>query len=116
MAMTTMLRKRFLIMGLVPLLAASAFGQGKYFSDWPAGSDPRDVGKLLANNWLKRDFEYQSGKRPFVIYPEACSWYGALNIARLVGDQALESGLVGKFDRFLTPDGASHLSPQAHVD
>ena len=112
----TSIRTALLVVALVVVTVANARAQGKYFSDWPAGADPASVGKRLAENFLARDFEYQSGKREFVIYPEACSWYGALNIARSTGDKRLEAALIGKFDRFLTPDGAKHISSQAHVD
>ena len=90
--------------------------QSKYFGDWPAGTSPREVGKRLAENFARRNFEYQSGKREFVIYPEACAWYGALNVAGEIGDRDLKESLVRKFDPFLAPDGAKHISPQAHVD
>jgi len=93
-----------------------AQAQARYFGDWPEGTSPREIGKRLAENFVKRNFEYQSGKREFVIYPEACAWYGALNVAGAIGDHDLEKALVAKFDPFLTPDGARHISPQAHVD
>jgi rhamnogalacturonyl hydrolase YesR len=97
-------------------ISHSVFGQSGYFRNWPAGTSPKEIGKRLAENFVKRDFEYQSGKREFVIYPEACAWYGALNVAGEIRDRDLSSRLTQKFDRFLTPDGAKHISQQAHVD
>jgi len=96
--------------------SSRASGQSDYFGNWPAGSSPKEIGKRLAENFVKRDFEYQSGKRPFVIYPEACAWYGSLNVAKEIKDADLKTRLTGKFDRFLTPEGAKAISPQAHVD
>ncbi|MGH9818955.1 MAG: glycoside hydrolase family 88/105 protein [Pyrinomonadaceae bacterium] len=93
-----------------------ASSQSNYFDAWPAGTSPGEVGKRLAENFVKRDFEYQSGKRPFVIYPEACAWYGSLNVADELKDKDLKARLTAKFDRFLTPEGAKHISQQAHVD
>ena len=87
-----------------------------YFGDWPAGTSPKEVGMRLAENFAKRDLEFQSGKRPFVIYPEACAWYGALNVAKEIKERDLSKRLTSKFDRFLTPDGAKNISSQAHVD
>ena len=49
-------------------IAGQVNAQSEYFGDWPAGSSPKDVGKLLAENWVKRDFEFQSGKRQVLIY------------------------------------------------
>lgn len=95
-----------------PLQASS-----KYFSDWPDGADPATVGQRIANNVVVRDFDFQiNEKRRWIIYPEVCAWYGALQVARLTKDQALERRLIGKFDQFLTPEGANRLSPSAHVD
>src|ERR1041385_4995286 len=93
-----------LLAGLSPIQNASA--QSQYFSNWPAGSSPKEIGKRLAENFVRRDFEYQSGKREFVIYPEACAWYGALNVADEIHDRDIRDRLVNKFDRFLTPEGA----------
>ncbi|MBS1792793.1 MAG: glycoside hydrolase family 88 protein [Acidobacteria bacterium] len=96
--------------------AGSVFAQSKYFGKWPEGTAPAEVGKRLAENWVKRDFEFQSGKRQFVIYPEICTWYGALTIARETKDRDLSARLAKKFDRFLTDEGAKNISQQAHVD
>jgi len=104
----------FLFTGLG--VSQHAIGQSGYFDKWPTGSSPKEIGKRLAENFVKRDFEYTSGKREFVIYPEACAWYGALNVAGEIRDRDLSSRLVRKFDLFLTPDGFKHVSQQAHVD
>jgi len=101
---------------LIFLLCISAGAQSNSFKDWPAGTSPSEIGKRLAENFAVRDFEFQSGKRQFVIYPEACAWYGALNTVEELKDRDLKDRLVKKFDRFLTPDGAKNISPQAHVD
>lgn len=97
-------------------VAAFPVGAQSTFGDWPAGTSPQEIGRRLVENFLKRDLEFQSGKRQFVIYPEACAWYGALNVAEELKDQDLKTRLAKKFDIFLTPDGAKHISPQAHVD
>jgi rhamnogalacturonyl hydrolase YesR len=111
-----------LVAGLFFLLVV-AFGnsqlvnaQSNYFRNWPAASSPKEVGKRLAENFAKRDFEFQSGKRPFVIYPEACAWYGALNVAKEINDRDLKRSLADKFAPFLSAEGAKHISDQAHVD
>ena len=104
------------LVALLAVLAMIGSAQDDAFKNWPAGSSPKEVGKLLAENWVKRDFEYQSGKRPFVIYPEACAWYGALNVAEYIKDKDLQTRLQQKFDRFLTPEGGKAIAPNAHVD
>lgn len=89
----------------------------KYFSDWPAEADPATVGRRIANNWVARNFDFQINSfHRWIIYPEICVWYGALEIADLSKDESLKQQLIGKFDQFLTPEGARRLSPRAHVD
>ncbi len=106
----------FFVLPLCLFANAEILGQSNLFGNWPNGADPREVGRRLANNFAMRDFEYQTGKREFVIYPEACAWYGALNVADEIDDKELNKKLVQKFDRFLTGDGLKHISQQAHVD
>ncbi len=65
---------------------------------------------------MKRDFEFQSGKRQFLIYPEVCTWYGALNVANSIKDKDLKTRLKSKFDRFLTQEGSKNISAAEHVD
>ncbi|TAK93009.1 MAG: glycosyl hydrolase [Verrucomicrobia bacterium] len=90
--------------------------QSEYFTNWPAGTSPAEVGRRVAENFLARKFEFEQGKRPFVIYPEVCAWYGSLNVAKLTGDTNLQERLIHRFDPFLTPEGAAHISTNAHVD
>src|SRR4051794_8664069 len=94
----------FLLVGFTVCQTVRA--QSDYFDNWPAGKSPKEVGKRLAENFADRKLEFQSGKREFVIYPEACAWYGALNIAGETKDQDLITRLVRKFDPLLTVDGA----------
>ncbi|MEP6900291.1 MAG: glycoside hydrolase family 88 protein, partial [Actinomycetota bacterium] len=105
-----------LFVAIFLLTATCAEAQSKYFGNWAPGTSPKEIGKRLAENFLKRDFEFESGKRPYVIYPEICAWYGALTIAEETKDKDLRERLTKKFDRFLTADGARNISQQAHVD
>src|SRR5215203_827800 len=99
-----MLKKIFvfsLFLAVLSLNAVQSQAQSKYFGNWSAGTSPEEVGKRLAENWVKRDFEFQSGKRQYLIYPEVCTWYGSLLTAQLLKDKDLQSRLATKFDRFL---------------
>ncbi|HKC63229.1 MAG TPA: glycoside hydrolase family 88 protein [Pyrinomonadaceae bacterium] len=116
------------------LLIATAFvvvtsnniqSQSRYFKNWPAGTSPQEVGKRVAENFAARKFEFEQmvksngvekPKRQFVIYPEVCAWYGALTVAELTHDKDLQTRLIRKFDQFFTPEGAKHISEDAHVD
>src|SRR5256885_9861521 len=86
-----------------------------YFTKWPAGSSPQEVGKRVAENFVARKLEVEDGKRQFAIYPEACAWYGSLTVAQLTKDQDLQNRLIAKFDPLLG-EHAKWISPDAHVD
>ena len=87
------------------------------FTDWPAGTSPAEVGKRIAENYAARSFEWQTNpKRKFVIYPEICGWYGALEVAKLTGNAELQQRLVKKYDVLLAPGSEGKISPQGHVD
>lgn len=107
-----------LLLATALLLASSAaaLARADYFGDWPAGASPREIGKRVAENFVARKFEFEQGKRKYVIYPEVCAWYGSLTVAQFTKDEDLRRRLVAKFDQFLTPEGAAHISPESHVD
>ena len=86
-----------------------------YFSDWPAGTSPQEIGRRVAENFVARRLEVEDGKRKSVIYPEACAWYGSLTVARLTKDTDLRNRLIQKFDPLLG-EHANWISPDAHVD
>lgn len=78
----------------------------KCFSDWPEGKSPAGVGKRVAQNFLPRD-HYQDHE--LLRYPDAIVWFGALKVAREIGDNELAGQLIRRFDRYranpkLVPD------------
>lgn len=106
-----------LLTGLLLVAATTpTMAQSAYFKNWPAGTSPEDVGKRVAKNYLQRQFEYEQGRRPFVIYPEVCAGYGSLTVAALTKDKDLKSGLMQKFAPLWTAEGQKHISLQEHVD
>lgn len=101
---------------LLLITNARVMAQSAYFSKWPAGTSPQEIGKRVAENFVARPFEYAEGKREYVIYPEVCAWYGSLTVAKLTKDNDLKARLIQKFDPLFTPEGAKRISQQAHVD
>src|SRR6185436_6777473 len=99
---------------LFAVAATRVTAQSSDFKKWPAGTSPREVGKRVAENYLARQFEFQQGKRQYVIYPEVCAGYGALTVARLTKDKALTKKLIEKFAPLWTEEGQKHISSQAH--
>ena len=107
-----------LVLTFVVLIFAHTFtyAQSAYFSKWPAGSSPAEVGKRVAENFLARKLEVEEGKRKFVIYPEVCAWYGSLTVAQLTKDADLKAKAIAKFAPLMTPEGSKMISQDAHVD
>jgi unsaturated rhamnogalacturonyl hydrolase len=106
---------RLLFLSLFVLDLTSVKAQS-YFSDWPKGTSPQEVGKRVAENFVARQFEWEQGKRQYVIYPEVCGWYGSLTVAQLTRDNDLKARLIQKFDKLLTPEGSKRISQEPHVD
>ncbi|MEO5714060.1 MAG: glycoside hydrolase family 88 protein [Luteolibacter sp.] len=91
----------------------------EYFSDWPKGTSPAEVGKRIAENVIPRKFRYETmpeKAKQGVIYPEVIAWYGALTVAKLTGDKDLSERLVKKFEPFLSEPGSQKINRVAHVD
>lgn len=104
------------LFALAVLLSAAVRLSGQsYFRNWPTGTSPQEVGRRVAENFVARKLEVEEGKRKYVIYPEACAWYGALTVAQLTNDADLRRRLIEKFDPLLG-EHADRISPEAHVD
>ena len=104
-----------LAIGIVLIAYTCGMAQSEYFRNWPAGTSPQEIGKRVAENFVARKLEVEQGKRPYVIYPEVCAWYGALTVSQLTNDRDLKMRLIQKFDPLLT-DRAKQISPEPHVD
>lgn len=103
--------------GLAGLAASSTAVETEALRDWPADAAPAQVGKRLAENWASRKFQYETVElRRVVIYPEVCTWYGALRVAELISDAELRDRLIKKYDPLLTKEGATHIDQRPHVD
>jgi unsaturated rhamnogalacturonyl hydrolase len=92
-------------------------GRIKEFANWPAGSSPQEIGKRVAERYLA--FSYLNLRRTppskYIIYPETCTWYGALTFAQLSGDKNLTARLVRRFEPLFS-EQSSLIPPPEHVD
>ena len=72
----------------------------KYFSNWPRGKSPVEIGKKVSENFLSRG-HYENVLRTFdfVVYPEVCTWLGAFRVAKETGDNSLSKQLINRFDQ-----------------
>ena len=86
--------------------------QAKYFSNWPSGASPQEIGKRVAGRFVASP--HPDPKQ--IVYQEVCAWYGALTFARLSGDKALTAQLIRRFDPLMTAPGSALVSDKRHVD
>jgi unsaturated rhamnogalacturonyl hydrolase len=87
------------------------------FDSWPKGTSPREIGTRVANRFVATPHgNFGRTERPkSIVYPETCTWYGALTFAKLAKNQALTRQLIARFDSLFGPD--ADLIPTAdHVD
>lgn len=86
--------------------------QDKYFSNWPAGTSPLEVGKRVDEHFVTSPHQDPAK----ITYPEVCAWYGALTFAQLSGNQQLTEGLINRFEPLLSPPGSALIRRERHVD
>jgi unsaturated rhamnogalacturonyl hydrolase len=105
-----------LLSGCARLNVTGAPGGSASLDYWPAEASPREVGRRIAENFVARPLEFETNPtRQYVIYPEVVTWYGALEVASLTGDTALQRRLVRKSDMF-RGEYAGRVSFDRHVD
>ena len=92
--------------------APFSFGQEKYFTNWPAGYSPEEVGKRVAEHLVTSPHQDPQN----IVYPEVCAWYGALTFAQLSGDRDLTAKLIQRFEPLLSPPGWELIHRERHVD
>lgn len=105
----------FMLLGLAALLGAGS-AEAQDLKNWPAGASPQEVGKRVAENFIPRKLRAEGKRGGTVIYPEVCTWYGALTFAQLTADKDLEWKLIKKFEPLLTEAGKKMLPRSGHVD
>ena len=107
-------RDRHILAVICILLVAVpiALAQDKYFSNWPAGTSPQEVGKRVAEHFVTSP--HQDPER--ITYPEVCTWYGGLTFAQLSGNKQLTSDLIKRFEPLFSPPGSGLIHRERHVD
>jgi ABC-type Mn2+/Zn2+ transport system ATPase subunit len=91
--------RRALVAACGVMFAGSALAQSKYFGDWPAGTDPREVGKRVVEAFIPvADMEMPSHGPKALHYSHVGTWTGALQYAQLIQDKDLTRRLVDRFD------------------
>ncbi len=112
--------KRVLLSALAVLLGATisrAAAPTYDFGPWDADKAPAVVGRKVAERFLASPHQgLNRPVNPFIIYPEVCTWYGALTFARVTEDRELRDKLVRRFEPIFQPENAFYVPPINHVD
>ncbi|HEV7605705.1 MAG TPA: glycoside hydrolase family 88 protein [Steroidobacteraceae bacterium] len=105
------------LLSLAALLNASAAYAGdKYFSDWPTGTAPAEVGKRIVERFIPTPHMEMPQHGPQALhYAHVATWVGALQFASLTKDKDLLDRLVARFEPFLAPE-APRVPRTDHVD
>ncbi len=85
---------------------------------WPKGSSPQEIGRRVAERFALSPYQNYGKTNPptAILYPEVCTWYGALTFARLSDDQDLTARLIKRFDPLLTPPESRLVPRPVNVD
>ncbi len=109
---------------LILILAMTSFGctvsrkaTSSYFSDFPPGTSPQEIGNRVANRFLEVPHPNfgRPGPPARISYPEVCAWYGALTFAKATGNKELVKGLAQRFEPLFTTEAKLVPVPD-HVD
>ncbi|SFS06879.1 Rhamnogalacturonyl hydrolase YesR [Granulicella pectinivorans] len=105
--------KRIALFAVALALSPVLHAQKDYFSNWPAGTDPKEVGKKVADHFVTSPHQYTKTLH----YSEANTWQAALAFAQLTNDDALRQGLIARFEP-LMPGGSdtARVPTRQHVD
>jgi unsaturated rhamnogalacturonyl hydrolase len=102
----------FALLLLALTLSASA-QDNTYFTNWPSGVSPQEVGKRVAEHFVSSPHQYTAT----IHYSEVATWYGALTFASLTHDDALRGELIHKFEPLMPGGGeAARIPVRHHVD
>lgn len=88
-----------------------------YFKSWPDGKSPQEVGQRVTLHFINSPHfnSGHPGQPPCILYPEVCTWYGALTFASVSNIPHLKGQLYRRFDPLFTTE--SNLMPiPDHVD
>ena len=98
---------------LLPAAVAPLAAQQDYFSNWPIGDSPQEVGKAVAQNFVTSPHQGNGT----IFYGEVATWYGALTFAQLTHDSELTNELVKRFEPLMPGGTEAALVPKRdHVD
>lgn len=98
------------------LLATTLSAATYDFGPWEAGTSPKEIGARVAERFLASAHLDWGPNNHFIVYPEVCTWYGALTYAKETENRELRDRLVARFDPFFERENAWRIPPSDHVD
>ncbi|GGH18637.1 glycosyl hydrolase [Sphingobacterium alkalisoli] len=81
-------------------VSIQAYAQQDILQHLPKHADPAMVGEKLVRNYLASDyrhFDEISGEPPYIVYPETCTWLGALVFSEKTNNKQLLTDLEKRF-------------------
>jgi len=88
-----------------------------YFKSWPKGQSPLEVGTKVAQHFVESPHfnSFRPGPPAYIIYPEVCTWYGALTFAQVSHVPGLRGEVIRRFEPLFNTETNLLPSP-VHVD
>ncbi|HSH08982.1 MAG TPA: hypothetical protein VK995_01245, partial [Oceanipulchritudo sp.] len=111
--------KHSLTAGLSVLLLSSAtFGKTDYFSDFPEGKTPEEIGKRVSINLLGREHHLSSFMRnnSSIHYAEVFTAYGALKFSELTNNRDLLLKLEKRYRPIVDEKNSAYIPNGYHGD
>ncbi|HEV2295349.1 MAG TPA: glycoside hydrolase family 88 protein [Tepidisphaeraceae bacterium] len=74
-----------------------------HFQSWPEGKSPKEIGNRVGQRFIESPHLNEKPERAgkannHIIYPEVCTWYGALTFAKVTDNKALRRQLIQRFE------------------
>lgn len=90
----------------------------EYFSSWPGGTSPKEIGKKVSERFVVTPHGGFGRTTPVkqIIYPETCTWYGAMTFAQLTEDSELKNKLFKRIEPLFTSEEKNLIPVPNHVD
>jgi rhamnogalacturonyl hydrolase YesR len=85
---------------------------GTSFTDLPTGFKPAELGRSVAQHFVAAPHARPNR----LVYPEVCTWWGALEFARLTNDADLLKQLQARFEPLFTSEATLVPPKGEHVD
>lgn len=125
------LRSAILTISTTLLFSCTENKNTDYFSNFPKGADPVEVGQVVANRFLSRphsntgswyteeqqkDTTLFNNPVGYVVYPDVCAWYGALLYAKETKNQDLLNRLIERAAKVVYGEEKNLIPVANHVD